>query len=494
MSTLWGGLLAVFFPFLLPQGIVQDSTRIQFYEAMAAAPAEGIPALLKRLDAIAAGSPSSASTPFIQETIQVIGFLHPGTVPDQAARLKALKSSAAANPALTAVLQRLEILQPYYDAAVRGNSESVAGTLNNPALAGSLPGYLAMADAALRAREYARAEAYSRQAIEADPYSPLLANAYMNLGLSATFRGETQAAARHFQRALAVTPLATIYGDTRNFLFTAYRFARSAPAPIGEIFDDMSAVRLGGATVLKDPQSLVAAERGYYVVDREQLISVAPDGKVLETKPARKLVDASSTPGGKLYLLAEDGLDLGTGTFIPLSLTIEGKPKALKKMRSLAVAARGDIYIVDQDYGLLRGTLTGAGTPAFSVLAPTKARLLRVDSRGNLYQLAADGKSVLACTRDGKQITSIVPAPVAGKEPEIECFALDSLNHLYILDANSIQVFAMIDRTAGLDRVRIASFILDSRPQFKNLRVLAVNAAGEMATIGKNEDTWVYFR
>jgi hypothetical protein len=494
MSTLWGGLLAVLFPFLLPQGIVQDSTRMQFSEAMASAQTDGIPALLKRLDAIATASPSSPTTPLIQETIQVLGFLHPGTVPDQAARLRALKSSAAANPALSGVMQRLEILQAYYDGAARGRSDSVAGTLNNPALAGSLPGFLAMADAALRARDYVRAEAYARQALEADPYSPLLANAHMILGLSATFRGETQAAARHIQRALAVTPLATIYGDTRNFLFTLYRFSRSAPTPVGEIFDEMSAVRLSGTTGLKDPQSLVATGRGYCVVDREQLISVAPDGKVLETKPARKLEDATSAAGGRLYLLAEDGLDLGTGTFVPLSLSVEGKPKALKKMRSLAVDARGDIFIIDQDYGLLRGTPTGAGAPVFSILAPVKARLLRVDSRGNLYLLAADGKSILACSRDGKQITSIVPAPVAGKEPEIQHFALDALNHLYVLDANSIQVFAMIDRTAGLDRVRVASLTLDSRPQFKNLRVLAVNAAGELATIGKNEDTWVYFR
>jgi hypothetical protein len=81
---------------------------------MAAATSDGLPALVRKLDAIAGASPSSSFAPFIQETIQVIGLLHPGSVPDQPARLKALKASGAGNPAWAKVLQRIEILQTYY--------------------------------------------------------------------------------------------------------------------------------------------------------------------------------------------------------------------------------------------------------------------------------------------------------------------------------------------------------------------------------------------
>jgi len=494
MIVFWGGLLAIFFPFLLQQGVIQDQARAQFYEAMAAATSDGLPALVRKLDAIAGASPSSSFAPFIQETIQGIGLLHPGSVPDQPARLKALKASGVGNPALTKVLQRIEILQTYYQAAIRGRGEGAVAALSDPVFAGSLLGLQAQADAALRAHEYVRAEALARQIIEADPYSPLPANAYMILGLSASFRGEAQACARYFQNALTITALPTIYGNTQNYLYTAYRFARPSISQAGDFFDEVSAVRLVTSTGLKDPQSLIPAERGFFLVDKEQTLTVAADGKVLESKTSRRIEDAASPGAGKTYLLAEDGVDLGGGSFVPFSLSVQGKPKAVKKLRSLAVDIRGDIYLLDQDFGLLRGSLTGAGSLALTSLAPVKGRLIRIDSRGNLYVLAADGKSILVYSREGRQVNSVLPTPTAGKEANIEYFALDLLNHLYILDAYSIQIFAMIDRTAGLDKVRIGAVTLDPRPQFKNLKVIGVNAAGEMVATGKNDDNWVCYR
>ncbi len=64
------------------------------------AAAEGLTALLSRLDAVAKGGQGSASVPQVVETIQVIAILYPGLVPDRDARLQAMKSAADANPDL----------------------------------------------------------------------------------------------------------------------------------------------------------------------------------------------------------------------------------------------------------------------------------------------------------------------------------------------------------------------------------------------------------
>jgi tetratricopeptide (TPR) repeat protein len=489
-----GGLLAILLPFLLQQGIVQDQVQAQFYEAMAAAASDGLPATISKLDAIASASPSSAFTPYLHQTIHFIALLHPGSVPDQSRRFQVLKSQVAGNPGLAKVLKRIEILQAYYAAAARGRPESASAALSDPVFEGSLLAVQALADAALRAHDYDKADALAQQIIEADPYSPLLANAHVILGISATYRGDAKAALRRFQHAFAVSPLPTIYGDTRDYLFAAYRFARPAPAAIGEIFDEVSAARLAGAAGLKEPQALIFNDGKFLLVDKEQTLMIAPEGKVLDTKAGRRLEDVAATGAGKSYALAEEGIDLGTGTLTALSLSVGGKQKVLKKFRSLAVDDRGDVYLLDQDMGLLRGSPTAAGALSLTALAPIKGRLIRIDSRGNLFVLGADGKSILVLSREGKQITSVTPAPTMGKEPSIEYFALDSLNHLYILDANSIQIFAMNDGSTGLDKVRVSTIPLDPRPQYKNLKVLGVTAAGEMVATGKNEDNWVYFR
>lgn len=489
-----GGFLALLLLFLSQQGIVQDQVQSQFYEAMAAASSDGLPALVSKLDAIAGASPSSSFTPRLYETIQTIALLHPGSVPDQAKRLQTLKEQGAGNPGLARVLKRIEILQAYYAAAARGRPESASAALSDPVFEGSLLGVQALADAALRAHDYSQAEALAQQVIEADPYSPLLANAQMVLGLSATFRGDARMAVRRFQRALAVSSLPTVYGNTRDYLFTAFRFARPAPAAVGEVYAEVAAVRLAGTTGLKDPQSLILNEGKFVLIDRDQVLTISPEGKALETKGERNIEDVAAIGAGKTYSLAEEGIDLGTGTLTALSMSVGGKPKTLKKLRSLAVDDRGDVYLLDQDAGLLRGSPTAAGALPLTLLAPIKGRLIRIDRRGNLYVLPADGKSILVLSREGRQLTSVVPGPTLGKEPSIEYFALDLLNHIYVLDANSIQIFAMIDGGAGLEQRRISAIPLDPRPQYKNLRVLGVTAAGEMVATGKNEDNWVCFR
>jgi tetratricopeptide (TPR) repeat protein len=496
MAALKGGLLAILLPFLVPQGIVQDQVQTQYHQAIAAAPAEGLPAVLRKLDALAGAAASSPFLPYIHEMICRIGILHPGSVPDLAERIKTLKGQSSGNRALAEVVKRSELVQAYYAAAARGAADRAAGALADPALEGNFLQLQARADAALRARNYVQAEALARQVQEADPYSPLLANAHMILGYSALYRGDPKTALRHFQNAYAASALPTVYGNTRDILFTVWRFARPVPSAVGGIFDEVPNVRLALTAPLKEPKALVFNNGKFILVDKEQTLTISPEGKVLDTKPGRKIEDAAVAADGKICFLTEDRIDLGNGSLLPLTATVSGRPKTLSKLRSIAIDDRGDLYMADQDLGLVRGVVSASGAVSLSPVAPLKSRLLRIDSRGNIFALAADEKSIQIYGRDGKPAATVTPGPTLGKEPSIEYFALDSLNHLFILDtnSNSVQAFVITDGRAGLEVQHVGSVLMDQRLQFKNLKVIGVSAAGEVFVAGKNEDNWVWFR
>ncbi len=480
--------------FLLQPAMALDKTQIQFYEALERVSAEGIPSLTGSLDAIIKNAPSSSFAPYVHETIQVVGLLHPGSVPDRSARLESLKGSAAGNPGMAKVLKRIDILQTYYAAALQGDPESASAALTDRVFEGSPYGVQGLADAALRAGDYGKATMLAYQVIEHDPYSPLLSNAYMILGLSAAFRGDSKSALIHFQRALAASPLPTIYGNPRDYAFTTYRFSRPVPAVLGEVFDEAVSTRMAGAG-LKDPQAMIRSEKGYILLDKEMILTISPDGKVLDRKPARSIEDIAATRDGKIYSITDERLDLGSGSTATLSLTAGKKIKRAAKLRSLAVDARGHIYFLDQDLGILRGaTAAAAGSLSVTEFSPVKGRLIRADSWGNLYVLSPDKKSILILSREGRQLASVQSDPVAGKTGLIESFALDSLNHLYILESDSIQIFAITGGSAGFEKKRISLHAFDQRPQFRNLRVLGVNATGELVMTGKNEDNWVCFK
>ena len=167
-SKAWLALALVFCP-----GIVaaQEILRAQYDEAMAAGRGDGLATLVRRLDALANGSPGAPVTAEIHETIQAIGLLHPGSVPDRTARLQTLRAQAAGNAALLRSLKRIAILDQYYEAATRGNTGNAAA-LSDSLLEGSLLGIQASADAALRAGNYDLAETLASRAIEADPFPP----------------------------------------------------------------------------------------------------------------------------------------------------------------------------------------------------------------------------------------------------------------------------------------------------------------------------------
>ena len=322
----------------------------------------------------------------------------------------------------------------------------------------------------------------------------MIASSYVVLGLCNTYRGNVPAAAMEFQRAMAVSPLPTVYGRTQDYLFQSYRFARPTPGLVGSLFDEETATPISGTQGVKDPRSLAFQDNAFTLIDRDQILAISGDGKVVETKAGRQIDDLAWAGPGKFFYLSENGIDFGSGAWTKLTWVSGGKTKTLGKLRSFAVDADGTVFVLDQEAGLLRGTPGPGPTIAMTAVAQARGRLLRMDRRGKLYILATDQRSVLLYSREGKPLITISPAVAAGKEPAIEYFALDALNHLYVLDQASIEIFTVNDGAGGIEKVSIATVPLDQRASHKNLSVIAVASDGSVSVTGKNEDNWVVFR
>jgi hypothetical protein len=258
----------------------------------------------------------------------------------------------------------------------------------------------------------------------------------------------------------------------------------------------VSLVPIAGIQELKDPRALHYIAGRFVLLDRDQIITLAQDGKASEAKAVRQMQDFAAAGTGTSYYLAEDSLDAGSGGFLKLSVTVAGKKKDLENLRSLAVDSRGDLYLLDQDHGLFRALPAAKGAPSISPVAAVRGRLLRIDRRGYLYVLSQERRNILVLSRSGKQLALVTPSAPAGKSPSVEHFALDSLNHIYILEAesNSIQIFAVNNNSRGLEAVPVTTLALEARPQFKDLKVLALSDTGEMALTGKNADTWILYK
>jgi hypothetical protein len=478
----------------LAQETVYSPVQAQYDEAVSSAVTDGIAGLVLKLDGVANAFPGTQYAARARELIQMVALAYPGSVPNHVARLDALRAQVASGSNLARVVKRVEILRAYYAAALEGHPETAAAALDDPVLDAELSGLSARADAAFRARDYRKAEALGYQAVESDPRSPLLAPTFVMLGLIECYRGNAAAGARLFQRAAAVTPLPTLYGSTQEYLAGVYRFARPTPGSVSEIYNEVRFTRIA-APGIKEPQSVLFHEGKFLLVDREGILVVSSDGKLLESRTARRVEDLAGAPSGRIYYLTREALDLGSGTLVPVSATFGGKQHNLRKLRSIAVDGRGDIYLLDDEAGLLRGTGQGSAIK-WSAVAPVRGHLVRVDRRGFVYVLAGDQRSVQVLSRDGKPLTTVAPSPSGAKEADVAFFALDALNHLFLLDSSgsSIQIFAINETAAGVDKTKVATLQLDARnPQQKNLRVVAVSPRGETVVTGKNEDNWVTF-
>jgi hypothetical protein len=472
---------------------VHDPVRAQYQDAIGSAPVDGLPSFVAKLDAAAIASPASEFTPRLLETIQLVGILHPGVVPDQTARLDAMRAQAGSNAELAAVVKQLDQLRNYYAAVAAGKATQAASLLPSPTPGDSPQLLQARADAEFRAGNLRAAQLLAQNTIEADVFSPLLAPTYVLLGITDAYMGKRQSAARHFQRALALSPTPTIYGRTQDLLSTLSRLVRPTPGAVGEIFDEMSAVRVSGTTGLKDPRTLLFAAGKFILGDREQILSLSSEGRVIETRTARNLEDIVASPSGKFYHLADDSVDLGTGTLVRVSVTMAGRQRALSKLRSFALHPNGDVYFLDQDMGLFRAP--GSSPTSLVSISPARGRLLRIDARGNLFLLGVDQRSIAVLSPDGKPLTTVSTA-AGGRESSIEYFALDTFGNLYVLDSGTatIQVFAITSTGSGVEKERLATVPLDPRPHHKNLKVISVSPTGEVAVTGRNEDTWVLYR
>jgi len=482
---------------MLPQqNFTQDRPLAAYHDALAAASVSGLPALIKSLDAIIAAHPGSDIAPVALETVQTIGILHPSLLPDRAARLEAAARQAAGNPALARVAKRLELMAAYFSDAAKAAAGEAPTPPAGPDADNSWLQDMARADAAMRSGELQQAQALCHRIIEVDSESPLLAAVHTLLGLAHAGQGDVEPAAWNFQRAELITPAETVYGRAADYLQTLCRFERKALDRSASLFHDPELVPIAGIQEVKEPRALHYLQGKFWLLDREQVVILDGDGKVEGTKPSRQAEDIALLDTGSLVTLTEDGIQYEGQRPVRLTASIGGKARNLSKLQSFVLDNNGDFVLLDQDAGVVRARRLPDGTFSATVLTPMRGRLLRMDSNGRLYLLSQDRRTVTILSPAGKPVTSVSPASVSGKTPSVEHFALDNLNHLYLLgnDPGSVQIFRINSKDGTIAAEPLHTMEFEDRPPFRDLRVLALSPRGVLTVLGKDTNTWVTYR
>lgn len=479
-----------------PPAVIHDRALAEYHGIMAGAAEGDMPALVKKLDSLCASFPNAPVVASALETIQWIALLHPGAVPDQPRRWEEMRKAAGANAVLARSIRRVEILRTYFGGNGKPPPPRAALALSDPVVGESWLGLLGRSDAAFRGGDYAGARELALQAVEPEPESPLLASASVLLGLAHAHEGNLPLAAEHFQRAATLTPLETLYGSAQDFLATALRFLPGPTAAPARIFEAPATPVIAGLQEFRDPRSFHFSDGKFRLLDRDQVLVLSPEGKLEEARPARQVEDIAPDGRGALVQITRETVLAQGGRPVRLTAAVGGRTRNVSKLQSVAVGADGDLYLLDEEHGVLRATRKEDDSLAVSVISPARGRLLRMDARGHLYILSQDRKTVSVMTSSGEALISVTPRTAGGKSPSIEHFALDSLNHVYLLDAGAgtIHIVAVNSAGPGLTASAVDTIPLEAGEPFKNLRVLAVSARGELVAAGKGANTWVWYR
>jgi len=262
----------------------------------------------------------------------------------------------------------------------------------------------------------------------------------------------------------------------------------------------------------------LVAMRGLTAIDEPTALVLAPDGSLLlvdqgADKLFRVTGDAAAPVGGAVQnpaaiaQLADGTLLIGTkngivtapaGKPAPASGSWGGKTHPLKRVRAMAVNARGDLFIVDREYdGLLRCAAGSASCAPWG--AAGALRTVKVGPSGFVYALDEKQPIVRVFDDGAKLVATIGPLLGPSKLEKIADIAVDAAYGVYLLDADlhRVEVAALRiqpDGRIGADSIGNVAIPLQGDRAMKNPTAVAVTSSGAILVAGKSIPRFVRFR
>jgi hypothetical protein len=244
-----------------------------------------------------------------------------------------------------------------------------------------------------------------------------------------------------------------------------------------------------GIPALDQPVAIMVDPAGrYLLVDTGQGRAYLATGETASAIGGVLDVSAGALlPDGTVALAGKNGLAIAGGKPAFLTSTVGGRPRPLKKVRSLAATSGGDLLVVDRDVdALLRckaGTLTCAPWGP-----PGKVLAVKVGVSDFVYVLDDRQQSVRVIDPAGRVLATAGPQVGATRFDAILDLAVDAAYGVYLLDKKKLIHILLLRGDAGrpMTLEPLPTFVLptDEPRLLKNPLALAAMPDGAVLVVG----------
>jgi hypothetical protein len=266
-------------------------------------------------------------------------------------------------------------------------------------------------------------------------------------------------------------------------------------------FPTFEAVVSRGVQALDEPRAIIFEHENRLLLLDEgggKLYRVAADGSTLLSVPQEPAAVAV-LPDGSVLVAGKTGLaPVPPSRVIALSGTWGGKVRQVKKIRSMAALADGNLLVIDRDYdGVLRCLPANGACQPWGPAG--KYRVVRVGPTGWVFLLDDRGQGLRVLDAAQKSITLIGPTVGAAKLQRVEDIAVDGAHGVYLLDKDLRQVFVLHMKTQADGRIAAVPSATAMIPQegdraLKNPTAIGVSPSGQVYLGGKSSARVMRFR
>jgi hypothetical protein len=258
------------------------------------------------------------------------------------------------------------------------------------------------------------------------------------------------------------------------------------------VFPTLEALATRGLPTLQEPTAIEFESEGRFVILDEgggRVFRVAPEGASQLPSPLEPSAIATLRDGTVL-IAGKTGLATAPPSrTVPLTATLGGKMRTLKKARSMATWSSGELLLIDKDFdGLLRCQPATGACAQWGPLG--KFRAVKVGGGDWVYLLDDRGQFVRVVDPAARQLATIGPVVGTAKFGKIEDFAVDGAYGLYLLDTDLKRVSIVQLRSAGDGKITAVGapgvpFPQEGDRAVKNTSAIGVSPGGWVAVAAK---------
>lgn len=256
----------------------------------------------------------------------------------------------------------------------------------------------------------------------------------------------------------------------------------------------MDAAGTRGLQGVDTPSAIEVETSGTFLVVDEgekRVYRVGPDGATVIAAALREPTAAAVMPDGTLVVGARDGLVTVPGNApVARTATDRGRPKEIKRIRSVAVNSKGDLFVVAREIdGLLRCAASGGPCVAWGTNA--KLRAVKVGLGDLVYALSDSQQAVQVFNDSAKAVATVGPVIGGTRTEKIGDIAVDHAYGLYLLDTDLKRVHVIALRSTGgsalaVEAVGNVPIPTEGDRALRNPSAIGVTPSGALLVAGRS--------